>query len=56
MFLGFGWGLKKAKGRGEIIRFIYFQFTELKVFERVNTCTLSQNKKKIIRSTAVSPA
>ena len=22
------------------IRFIYFQFTELKVFERVNTCTL----------------
>ena len=25
----------------ESIRFIYFQFTELKVFERVNTCTLS---------------
>ena len=24
-----------------MIRFIYFQFTELKVFERVNTCTLS---------------
>ena len=25
----------------KIIRFVYFQLTELKVFERVNTCTLS---------------
>ena len=24
-----------------MIRFIYFQFAELKVFERVDTCTLS---------------
>ena len=27
------------------IRFIYFQFTELKVCERVNTCTLSLKEK-----------
>ena len=30
---------KKGKYKGII--FIYFQFTELKVFERVNACTLS---------------
>ena len=32
-------------GRG--FRFIYFQFTELKVFERVNTCTLGFRVKSL---------
>ena len=31
----------------EKVRFIYFQFTELKVFERVNTCTLLSEREKV---------
>ena len=40
---------RRGGGGGGRIRFIYFQFTELKVFERVNTCTLSlwKNKKQL---------
>ena len=38
--------LHKCTGKGENVRFIYFQFTELKVFERVNTCTQNEKKRK----------
>ena len=31
-------GGEREVGSGCAIRFIYFQFTELKVFARVNTC------------------
>ena len=37
----------KKKKKIQNIRFIYFQFTELKVFERVNTCTQKEKKKNV---------